>query len=128
MCAGDRDENEVEIQCHGGTAAVALVTECLESAGGLRELDAWSTCGKEETCDLRLEAWLDLGLVTTLKAASVLLDQASGALRREVEEIVRLLGSDQPEAAAERLAAVGRARAGGGEAARRVEGGADGPS
>jgi tRNA modification GTPase len=84
---------EVEIHCHGGTAAVNLVIEALMAGGAKREMPISRTCGTLET-----EAYHDLARAPTLRAAEILLEQAQGALSREVAEIVRLIGHDRREA------------------------------
>ena len=73
----------VEIQCHGGAAAVASVVAALEAAGARRweggELDPGS--GDDPIGAQALE---DLSHASTLRTAEVLLDQAQGTLRHEL--------------------------------------------
>ncbi len=77
---------EVEVQCHGGNAAIALVRESLVAAGATAaDAVAWLVATGWRR--IEREAWEDLARVSTLRAASVLLDQASGALRGEVAAI-----------------------------------------
>src|SRR5262249_44650799 len=76
----------VEIQCHGGPAAVAAVVAALEAAGAR----PWH--GEEPGPDpggdpIRAQALADLAQAPTLRTAEILLDQAQGALR---QELVRL--------------------------------------
>lgn len=87
---------EVEIQCHGGSAAVTLVAEALESGGAmLRPPGAW--VGREGGSRLRAEAAVALGRASTIKVASILLDQFEGALD---EELRRALKADRDVALA----------------------------
>jgi tRNA modification GTPase len=76
----------VEIQCHGGPAAVALVVEALVAAGAERaQASAWLR--HQAGSRLRAEAMLDLPHAPTLRAAGHLLDQANGALDNELQLI-----------------------------------------
>lgn len=84
---------EVEIHCHGGAAAVDLVIEALETGGAKRNLPI---AGMRNT--LETEAYDELARAPTLRVAEILLEQAQGALSREVAEIVRLIGFDQRNA------------------------------
>ena len=71
----------VEIQCHGGTAAVAIVLEALERAA-CRPGQHWEIPGFDDHGgDSRsAEALEDLCLASTARTAEVLLDQVHGAL------------------------------------------------
>ena len=77
------DPPAVEIQCHGGAAAVNLVSEAIEAAGatvagpaGLVEQLAHDPITRD--------ALTDLALAPTVLTAEILLDQAQGALRGEL--------------------------------------------
>jgi tRNA modification GTPase len=89
----------VEFQCHGGPAAVELVIETLERAGAKR---SDSTVLVESWIDdaIAAEATLDLCQAPTLKTAEILLEQAQGALRREIDGLTRLIDRDQSTAPA----------------------------
>ncbi|HWE37122.1 MAG TPA: GTPase [Isosphaeraceae bacterium] len=84
----------VEVHCHGGPAAVALVLEALRAAGaeilpagvGLREC---------EGSYIRAEAFEDLARAPTVRVAEILLDQADYALGDELDRIEK---PDPPEA------------------------------
>jgi tRNA modification GTPase len=82
----------VEIQCHGGTAAVGMVLESLERAGAQRG-QRWELAGLDYPGDdsLAAEAHEDLGLATTVLTAEVLLDQIHGALRAEIARLAELV-------------------------------------
>ncbi len=77
----------VELQCHGGAAAVAAVVRALESAGataGCRD-EPISSIARDR---IRAEAMEDLALAPTLNAAEILLDQVHGALRFRLERLI----------------------------------------
>lgn len=76
----------VEIQCHGGPAAVAAVAEALVSAGAIRAVNADG--GPEIGGGLRARAMEDLASAPTLRAAEILLDQAQGALDRALRDLI----------------------------------------
>ena len=84
----------VEVCCHGGAAAVDGVVGALERCGA--RVVNWQTYGASHPPDhparaLATSAMLQLPWALTERAAGVLLDQARGALDREVDEIVRLV-------------------------------------
>jgi tRNA modification GTPase len=94
---------EVEIQCHGGPAAVALVVEALVAAGaGRAQASAWVR--HQAGSRLRAEAMLDLPHASTFRAATHLLDQANGALEAEL----RLIHASMDIARLDQLIARGR--------------------
>jgi tRNA modification GTPase len=74
------DPPAVEIQCHGGEAAVALVIEALVDAGALvtEHGVAGANLVGDPIADLALQ---DLALTQTVSAAEILLEQSQGALR-----------------------------------------------
>jgi tRNA modification GTPase len=103
------DEPEaVEVHCHGGPAAIALVVDGLTSRGASR-VSASEWVRHRAPSALRAEAIADLPLATTLRAASHLLDQANGALDRELGRIHDQIESHPPsaEAGIDRLLAFG---------------------
>jgi len=83
-------QNRIEVHCHGGRAAVQAVVRALVSAGCTertwREHLATQHAGTIET-----EAWIALASATTERTGGILLDQARGALRREIESTIGLL-------------------------------------
>jgi tRNA modification GTPase len=90
---------EVELQCHGGPAAVEVVTEALVEAGAQRRGPFWwARHAAGSAVEARARA--DLSRAPTLRTAEVLLEQAGGALGRAVAEALRLAASDLPAAAA----------------------------
>jgi tRNA modification GTPase len=96
--AGDGDEvvafkvpgsaGEVEIHCHGGPAAIALVLEALVGHGTeIRAPRDWiARAGRPR---IEVEAEEDLAHAATLKVAEILLDQARGALSADLMRLAR---------------------------------------
>jgi tRNA modification GTPase len=77
----------IEIQCHGGAAAVAAVIRSLEAAGAvLAGRDPAALSRVEDR--IRAQAMEDLTAAPTLRAAEILLDQAHGALSRSLERLI----------------------------------------
>ena len=88
---------EVEIHCHGGPAAVALVIAGLTAEGaGEDSAEGWIRQRSGST--IRAEALIDLGRAATLRPAEILLEQAEGALGHDLGEVERLIASDQTAA------------------------------
>jgi tRNA modification GTPase len=85
----------VELQCHGGTAAVSLVQEALERAGAQR-CERWELAGFDypEGDRLAAQALHALAKAPTVQTAEILLDQAQGALRAEIARLAYLVESD----------------------------------
>ena len=78
---------EVEIQCHGGSAAVALVVEALRDGGARTRSPrawAWHSNGSR----IRAEAAVALASSPTARVAEILLDQAQGALDEELRGVI----------------------------------------
>ncbi len=87
---------EVEIQGHGGPAAVAMVVDALVQAGAERAgASAWVRHASGSR--LRGDATIDLPRATTLRAAAHLLDQANGALDEELTLICEKVKVDRSE-------------------------------
>jgi tRNA modification GTPase len=102
------DPPEVEVQCHGGPAPVALVVEAL-AAGGARVRGQGAWARHSAGSPLRAEAALTLASAPTLRAAEILLDQAEGALDAELR---RAIEADPAEAVAILGVLIGRSRVG----------------
>lgn len=83
----EADMPTVEIQCHGGAAAVAAVVGALEAAGAVR---AGRDRGDPSPArdPIRAQAMEDLAAAPTWRAAEILLDQADGALSRSIERLI----------------------------------------
>ncbi|WP_152052315.1 GTPase [Tautonia marina] len=93
--------DEVEFQCHGGPAAVAMVVEALEQVGVCqRSADDWVRV--QQSSLVRALAHHDLAHAETDRVARHLLAQAQGALDEALDAIRSRL-SDDPSEAIERL-------------------------
>jgi len=111
--AGGRqgDPAEVEFHCHGGPEPVALVIEALVAAGAERRRpSAWVRHDARSTAEA--EARVDLARAPTLRAAEILLEQAAGALAREVAGVTDLLATDPAAALAALDRLIGRSAVG----------------
>lgn len=87
------DPPEVEIQCHGGKAAVELILDTLREAGAVVvEPASWLTRGGQPR--VTAEARFDLCHAPTLRAAEILLDQAEGALERDIRRLLNAMLED----------------------------------
>jgi tRNA modification GTPase len=95
-----RSAEVVEIDCHGGAAAVAMISAIL-SAQGCCPL-AWREWLQKQHADpITAAAALALAGARTERAAAILLDQYHGALRRAICEIESALArGDRPAACA----------------------------
>jgi tRNA modification GTPase len=99
-----RDEECVEIHCHGGMQAVATIAADLASAG-CEEISWQEWLARDNSCPLQVEAQIALAQAVSTRTALILLDQYHGALNRELQEIAELIASDI-EAARQRLEAL----------------------
>jgi tRNA modification GTPase len=79
-----RDEDIVEIHCHGGIAASAAILAGIEQAG-VRRIDWRCWLRRFATDPLEAEARIALAEAATERTAAALLDQLRGALRRALE-------------------------------------------
>ncbi|WP_337174270.1 GTPase [Paludisphaera sp.] len=82
----DGEPGGVEVQCHGGSAAIEMVLRALAD-GGARLVEPSAFLRAATPTETSAEAWEDLARARTLRAAEILLEQAQGALDREVESI-----------------------------------------
>jgi tRNA modification GTPase len=91
------DPPSVEIQCHGGPAPLALVVDALIGAGAeISDPARWVQ--DEIGSPLKAAALLDLARVPTVRTAEILLDQAQGALDRELTRLIAGI-AENPESA-----------------------------
>jgi len=97
-----REDDLVEIHCHGGVASIAQILAQLVDAG-CEEIDWQRWIADGATCQLSAEAQIALAGASTLRTAKILLDQFHGALRQEVVEIQGQLRNGFAEKASERL-------------------------
>jgi tRNA modification GTPase len=90
-------EVEVEIQCHGGAAAVGLVVDALVRQGAERRQPvAWVR--HSARLAIEAEAQVDLARAPTLRAAEILLEQAHGALTAAIRRLIAALDDDRAAA------------------------------
>ncbi len=82
----DGDPGGVDVQCHGGSAAIDLVVRAL-AGRGVRLVEASAFLRSAVPTPTAAEAWDDLARASTLRTAEILLEQAQGALDREVTAI-----------------------------------------
>jgi tRNA modification GTPase len=94
------DPETVEIHCHGGAAAARRILGDLDAAGC--KTVSWKDQHAAEHGLLAAECHEALSRATTLRAADILLDQASGTLRRAID---RLSGPFAPKQGEESMAA-----------------------
>jgi tRNA modification GTPase len=88
---------QVEIQCHGGHAAVLMVLDTLMAAGArLEAAEVWRCAASSSL--LSAHAWIDLPSASTVRTAEILLDQAHGALERELRTILSGLETHRSDA------------------------------
>ena len=78
---------EVEIQCHGGSAAISLVVEALK-AGGARVRPARAWARHSSGSSTRADAKMAMASAPTARVAEILLDQAEGALDDELRTVL----------------------------------------
>jgi tRNA modification GTPase len=100
IVAVDRADEQtwLEVHCHGGREVVRWICEILETEG--IPTVSWQTL-KKETEGRSPDIEAALAQAPTIRAAAILLDQAQGALAREIAQI---LGSWPSEEAAKALA------------------------
>ncbi|WP_165227410.1 GTPase [Aquisphaera insulae] len=98
----DGPRSAIELQCHGGPAAVGLVMEALGSAGVVATgTDAWAAWQGDSR--IQAEALEDLPLAPTVRTAEILLEQAQGALDRELVAVEEELQAGRIDAAGHRI-------------------------
>jgi tRNA modification GTPase len=97
-----RGDDDFEIHCHGGTAASAAIVDGLQADGSA--VISWSdwlaTRGEDP---IAVEARIALAAARTTRTAAVLVDQLGGALRRELDEIARLIEANDAATARTRI-------------------------
>lgn len=96
-----RDDERVEIHCHGGRAAADAIVASLVTAG-CSEVDWRQWVRRSEPDPTVADARIALAGARTERTAMILLDQHAGALGRAVREIADLI------AAGDAAAAIGR--------------------
>ncbi|APW62797.1 GTPase [Paludisphaera borealis] len=107
----DGEPPEVEIQCHGGPAAVDLVVETLTNAGG-RLVEPGAFAEHAAGSPIRAAALEDLARASTLRTAEILLEQAQGALDAELDRLIAVIEADRGRGLAELDRLIERGRVG----------------
>jgi tRNA modification GTPase len=107
-----RGPQQVEVQCHGGSAAAEALIRSLAEQGVA--IESWEEHVQQAAGDrLAAEAWQMLAQAQTERAALILLDQFHGALWREIEAICRMAAASPVTATLARVdALLARARIG----------------
>src|SRR5487761_1823009 len=78
LVACRRGDDEIEVHCHGGEAAVSALLASLAELG-CREI-SWAECARRQSADrTAAEAIEALARAVTLRTAAILLDQHRGA-------------------------------------------------
>jgi tRNA modification GTPase len=89
-----RDERQVEVHCHGGSAAVRRIVDDLVSTGAVEE--SWRDWTKaQEPNAIRQAARGALAGALTERAAMILLDQYHGALAAALAQIVQCIADPE---------------------------------
>lgn len=89
-----RGEGSVEVHCHGGTAASRAIIESVV-AHGCEEI-SWRTWLLQSAADpIRAEARIALADATTIRSASILLDQLNGALTEAIHSALAAVTAEQ---------------------------------
>ncbi len=96
------EEEVVEIHCHGGPAVVERLMDVLAEADGER-ISAVRWLQATSSSPIAAAAHGALGNATTLRAATILLDQYHGALDRALEEVLDGLKRGEVDAAADQI-------------------------
>ena len=100
-----RSDGAVELHCHGGRAAAAMIETVLVERG-CRAV-AWQDWVVGHHQDpITAAAHRALAEARTERTAAILLDQYHGALRRALEEIEEALRAAEPQAAREKIGAL----------------------
>jgi tRNA modification GTPase len=87
----------VEIQCHGGSAALSLVVdELLEREARLVETDVWAKHAGGSP--IQAAAILEMTRAPTLRTAEILLEQTQGALDLELGRLLEEIRAKNPGA------------------------------
>jgi tRNA modification GTPase len=101
----------VEVQCHGGAAAVTLVCETLQAAGAT-VVDRAEPSAHLAHDPIARDALADLALAPTVLTAEILLDQAQGALRGELIRLGESIANAPDRSLAEIETLIARGRIG----------------
>jgi tRNA modification GTPase len=98
-----RSGESVEVHCHGGRAAVAMVEQALVDLG-CRPMD-WRRWARQRSEDpIAADAWIALAEARTERTAAILLDQHQGALSRAILAIQESLAGQDATPARQQIA------------------------
>jgi tRNA modification GTPase len=96
--------DRIEVHCHGGHAAAEAIIANLERLGAMRQ--SWPEWLADTGVDpIEIEAYEAMGHVAGPRAARILIRQAAGLLRSEIERLVSLPRAERLEAIDRLLAA-----------------------
>jgi tRNA modification GTPase len=97
-----RDQNQIEVHCHGGIAAVEAVVSRLVNEGCHRL--TWQEWINRCTPDrIQTAARIALADAVTERTAAILLDQLNGALSEAIQEIIANIAAAKWSSAAEEI-------------------------
>jgi tRNA modification GTPase len=97
-----RKEDQIEVHCHGGTAAIDGVVSRLASEGC--QQITWQEWTNRHAPDrLQAAAQIALAEAVTERTAAILLDQLNGALSAAIRGIIADLAAAKSSAAAEKI-------------------------
>jgi len=91
-----REEETVEIHCHGGDVAVRRILADLSRSGC--QIVSWQELSSAENGLFAIECAEALANASTLRTANILLDQSSGTLQRAIEELCESVAAGQAAA------------------------------
>ena len=95
---------QIEIHCHGGSAASRAILDDMENAGAA--IVSWQQWISEAaSSQVVSESQVAMAKATTLRASRILLDQHNGALQREAAKLTATV-LDRPDDVCERLVAL----------------------
>jgi tRNA modification GTPase len=100
-----RGPDRIELHCHGGQVAASSILRALTDAGA-NEIGFQEWIAREVYGRTAAEATEDLLRATTLRTASILMDQVRGALDQACGEIERLRSQGHFDEASHRAAAI----------------------
>jgi tRNA modification GTPase len=100
-----RSDEEVEVHCHGGVAAVRAVVDLLCERGcASTHWQDW--LGESEADPIRTAAQIELADAPTARTAAVLLDQYQGALSSAIRSVLDAAAAGEWETASAALDAI----------------------
>ncbi|HEX4415065.1 MAG TPA: GTP-binding protein [Lacipirellulaceae bacterium] len=95
-----RDQQRVEVQCHGGLAASRAIINSL-TAEECEEVSWRTWCLRSADDRIRAEARIALADATTMRSAAILLDQLNGAITAAIHLTIAAVAAEQWSTAAE---------------------------